>query len=214
MSGDLFIISAPSGAGKTTLIGGLMERLAPHGKPVFSVSHTTRPPRRGEHDGQQYHFVDPPTFERLIGEDAFLEWAWVHGNLYGTARGEVAPRLARGEDVLLDIDVQGAEQVLARCPEAVSIFIMPPSADTLAMRLRGRGSDCEETIAQRLANAQVEVQKYGSYQYVIVNDDAALAADVLAAIVLAERHRTRRMEPRAASIFATASHRVPRDRDR
>jgi|CXWL01.1.fsa_nt_gi guanylate kinase len=206
MSGDLILVSAPSGAGKSTLIRGMLDRLvrwAPVPPPDFSVSHTTRPPRSGEVDGREYHFVDVATFERLIAEDGFVEHARVHGNYYGTSKMEVLPRLAAGRDVVLDIDVQGAAQVLARYPAAVSIFIMAPSFPVLAERLEGRGSDSPEVIARRLAVARAEMEKYAIYQYVILNDEAARASDVLAAIVLARRHQRGRMEERVGQIFAT-----------
>lgn len=211
--GELFILSAPSGAGKTTLIQSLVEGgFADFGGLAFSVSHTTRKPRQGEIDGRDYHFVDRATFEAMVEADAFLEWAKVHDNFYGTSREEVFPRLERGIDVLLDIDVQGADQVLARCPEAHGIFVLPPSYEVLERRLRSRGLDDERTIARRLAVSLAEIERYDRYRYVIINDDARRASEVLAAIILEKRHRRERMQPRVQEIlrdFQDRSHTPP-----
>lgn len=200
--GELFILSAPSGTGKTTLIQSMMQGgLAGFGGLAFSVSHTTRRPRAGEIDGKDYHFVDPPTFQSMIAADRFLEWAEVHNNYYGTSLDEVLPRLEHGIDVLMDIDVQGAERVLVRHPEAHSIFIMPPSYEVLEKRLHRRGLDSEQEIARRLAVALWEIRRYDRYRYVIINDDAHRASDVLAAIILEKRHRQDRMRGRVHSIL-------------
>ena len=200
--GELFILSAPSGAGKTTLIQGLLSgNLVCDGRLAFSVSYTTRRPRGAEVDGKDYHFVDTSTFQRMIDEDRFLEWAEVHGNYYGTANDEVYPRLERGIDVLLDIDVQGAGRVLKRYPPAHGIFVMPPSYDALVARLRGRGLDDEPTIARRLAGALREMPRYDQYHYVIINDDARQACEVLAGIILEKRHRRERMLGRIQEIL-------------
>jgi guanylate kinase len=200
--GELFILSAPSGTGKTTLIQGLFAgTLSGFVGVEFSVSHTTRRPRQGEIDGRDYHFVDQATFQAMIAGDAFLEWAEVHGNLYGTACDEVFPRLEKGLDVLLDIDVQGAERVLARCPQAHSVFLMPPSYEDLERRLRRRGLDDEQAIARRLAVSLREIACYDRYHYVIINDDARRASQALAAIILDKRHRRARMQPRIQEIL-------------
>lgn len=200
--GELFILSAPSGTGKTTLIRGMMEgALSGFGGIAFSVSHTTRKPRGGEVDGRDYHFVDHATFQRMIAGDRFLEWAEVHNHYYGTSNDEVFPRLEQGIDVLMDIDVQGAERVLARYPEAHSIFIMPPSYEVLASRLRRRALDSEQEIARRLAVSLWEIRRYDRYRYVIINDDAHRASDVLAAIILEKRHRLERMRARVDDIL-------------
>ena len=199
--GELFILSAPSGTGKTTLIGMMKEALAAFGGLAFSVSYTTRKPRQGEIDGKDYHFVDPATFQQRIDGGLFLEWAQVHNNYYGTSRDEVFPRLERGIDVILDIDVQGAERVLARHPEANSIFVLPPSYRDLEMRLHRRGLDHPEVIARRLAVALQEMQRYDRYRYVIINDDAQRASGVLAAIILEKRHRQERMLGRVQEIL-------------
>jgi guanylate kinase len=200
--GELFILSAPSGTGKTTLIQTMLSGgLALFGGLAFSVSHTTRRPRSGEVDGKDYHFVTPETFREMIAGDRFLEWAQVHDNYYGTSYDEVLPRLERGIDVLLDIDVQGAEQVMARCPEAHGIFVLPPSYQDLERRLRSRGLDDDPTIAKRLAVSLTEIKRYDQYQYVIINDDARRASEVLAAIILEKRHRRERMKTRVQEIL-------------
>jgi guanylate kinase len=212
-SGELFILSAPSGAGKTTLIQNLMTgRFSDFGGLAFSVSHTTRQPRQGEIDGRDYHFVDHATFLGMIEGDAFLEWAKVHDNYYGTSREEVVPRLEKGIDVLLDIDVQGAEQVVARRPDAHSIFVLPPSYEALERRLRSRALDDDPTIARRLGVSLGEVRRYESYRYVIINDDARRASEALAAIILEKRHRRERMQSRIQEIlsdFQDRSHTPP-----
>lgn len=202
--GELFILSAPSGTGKTTLIKSLMNGgLSAFGELSFSVSHTTRGPREGEIDGSHYHFVSHAAFRSMIEEDRFLEWAEVHDNLYGTSWDEVLPRLEAGIDVLLDIDVQGAGRVMARYPEAHSIFLMPPSYRDLAERLHRRGLDGPEQIAGRLGVSLWEIERYDRYRYVIINDDAARASQALAAIILAARHRQERMLGRVREILDT-----------
>lgn len=202
--GELFILSAPSGTGKTTLIQSMLEGgLGELGEDVaFSVSHTTRRPREGEKDGRDYHFVDHGTFRQMLTRDEFLEWAEVHNHYYGTSNQEVFPRLEQGVDVLMDIDVQGAERVLAKYPEAHGIFIMPPSYEDLQERLLRRGLDGEDEIARRLAVSLWEIRRYDQYRYVIVNDDAERASEVLAAIVLEKRYRLGPMRERAEAIVA------------
>jgi guanylate kinase len=200
--GELFILSAPSGTGKTTLVRSLLGGgLAGCEGLAFSVSHTTRRPRSGEVDGRDYHFVTPETFQAMIASDLFLEWAEVHNNCYGTSWAEVTPRLERGIDVLMDIDVQGAERVLARYPEAHSIFIMPPSYEALERRLAQRGLDDAQAIARRLAVAQWEMRRYDQYKYVIINDDALRASEVLSAIILEKRYRQEHMRGRVQEIL-------------
>jgi guanylate kinase len=208
--GELFILSAPSGTGKTTLIRSLLEggsRAA--GNLHFSVSHTTRAPRRREKDGEDYHFVDRDVFRGMIARDEFLEWAEVHNNYYGTSNREVLPRLEQGIDVLMDIDVQGAERVMAEHPEAHSIFIMPPSYASLRQRLHRRGLDDEEEIERRLAVSLWEIRRYSRYKYVIVNRDAAHASEALAAIVLAKRQRTERVRGEIESVVASFERSAP-----
>ena len=211
--GELFIVSAPSGAGKTTLIRNLLDarELLDGPVPGFSVSHTTRPPRPGEVNGRHYHFVDDSTFRRMIDDDRFLEWAEVHGRLYGTSRDEVEPRLARGEDMILDIDVQGGEQVMRRHPGSHGIFVLPPSYEELRRRLVERAEDGPEQIARRLAVSLSELKCYSLYKYVIVNDDASRAGQILAAIILEKRHRVTRMQADIGRILATFESIRPQD---
>ncbi len=189
--GRLFVISAPSGAGKTTLLRGVMERVS---RLVFSISHTTRSPRTGEVDGVDYYFVDLKYFQEMISTDMFLEYAQVHDNFYGTSRRAVADLLENGTDVVLDIDVQGAD-ILRRYDtlEAAYIFISPPDLGELENRLRGRGTESEERIALRLKNARREMGAASSYDYLIINDQLDSATDLLVSIILAERARRRRL---------------------
>lgn len=182
--GTLIVVSAPSGAGKSTLIRGLMKEV---GGISFSVSHTTRKPRPGEVDGRDYHFVDEAAFRRMIEEDGFLEWATVHGNLYGTSRAEVEARLATGEDVILDIDVQGCDQVAFHMPDAVTVFILPPSLEELDRRLRNRNKDSAEVIETRISNAAREIDRAGGYDHRIVNDDFPTALAEFSELVRALR---------------------------
>ena len=185
--GTLFIVSAPSGAGKTSLVKALLESMSGI---VLSVSYTTRPRRPGERDGVDYHFVEPSRFRAMIEAGEFLEYAEVFGNYYGTARHTVDEALGRGEDVLLEIDWQGARQVRARAGDCVGIFILPPSRAALESRLRARGQDGEEVIARRMAEAVGEMSHYGEYDYLLVNDDFDQALAEFRAIVLARRLRT------------------------
>ncbi len=215
--GELFILSAPSGAGKTTLIHSLLSGgLDGFGSIHFSVSHTTRQPRQGEVNGRDYHFVTHEDFETMIEEEAFLECAKVHRNFYGTSLAEVVPRLRAGVDVVMDIDVQGTERILQRFPRADvaplraavhSIFIIPPSYTALAQRLRGRGPHDPDEVAGRLAVSAAEMRRAGLYDYVIVNDDAASASKALASIVLEKRHRRSRMRGELESILLTFDER-------
>jgi len=186
MTGTLYIVAAPSGAGKSSLVNALLER-----EPgiVLSVSHTTRPPRPGDVDGQHYHFVNRGVFERLIADNAFLEHAEVFGNLYGTSRAAVEPLLAKGCDVLLEIDWQGARQVRALKPDCISIFILPPSREELERRLRTRAADSAATISLRLAESREEIAHAGDFDYILVNDQFADALADLRAIVTARRLR-------------------------
>jgi len=189
-NGMLLVLSAPSGCGKTTIVKRVMANLP---NLVFSVSHTTRVPRPGETDGVHYHFVDQSGFRTIREQQptGFLEWAEVHGNLYGTSVAEVELRQQAGCDVLLDIDVQGAAQV-RQCVTAVTIFIAPPSLQVLEQRLRGRGTEDEATVAKRLNNARKELASAGVYDYLIVNDQLDEAVDSLRSIIIAERSRRRR----------------------
>jgi guanylate kinase len=183
----LFIVSAPSGAGKTSLIRALV-----HSEPgvSVSVSHTTRPPRPGEVNGREYHFIDPDTFKRMAANGEFLEHAQVFGHFYGTSRAEVAARLAGDTDVLLEIDWQGSRQIRAAEPAAVAIFVLPPSLETLRCRLVARAQDDPKVIERRMREALSEISHYPEYDFVIVNDDFERALQDLRAIVRAQRLRT------------------------
>jgi guanylate kinase len=184
MSGCLFVVSAPSGAGKTSLVNAL---LAADPAVRKSVSYTTRPPRPGEADGHDYHFVAMPEFQRMIQADDLLEHAQVHGNCYGTGRTWVLDALAAGDDIVLEIDWQGARQVRQLYPLAVSVFIMPPSIEALESRLRGRGQDSEDVIARRVQAARAEIAHVDEFDYVIVNSVFATAARELQSIAIAHR---------------------------
>jgi guanylate kinase len=184
MSGSLFVVSAPSGAGKTSLVQAL---LASDPAVRKSVSYTTREPRPGEHHGDHYHFVPMATFDAMIAADDLLEHAEVHGNRYGTGRSWVMDALQAGSDIVLEIDWQGAAQVRRLYPEAVSVFILPPSIETLETRLRGRGQDSEAVIARRVLAAREEIAHVLEFDYVIVNTEFATAARELQSIVIAHR---------------------------
>lgn len=191
--GSFLVVSAASGAGKSTMIARLLADPVAGRNLGFSVSHTTRAPRPGESPGREYHFVSKEEFLALRDADGFLESAEVHGNLYGTSRKEVESRLAAGLDMLLDIDVQGARQVVKKRPDAVTIMIFPPSKESLEARLRGRATDSDPVIARRLAVAAREMAAFVEYDYVIINDDLEVAVDELRSIVVARRaHRNRR----------------------
>ena len=199
--GLLFVVSAPSGTGKTTLV----ERLAqtPHLK--MSRSYTSRAARQGETDGVDYNFVTREQFEAMAAAGEFLEWANVFGNLYGTSAGDTERVLESGSDVVLVIDVCGARQVRRRGVETVAIFIMPPSLEVLERRLRGRSKDGEEAILQRLRVARQEVAAFAEYDFVVVNDEVTAAVDRLRSIVLAERARLKCMRTAAERIVRTFS---------
>lgn len=185
------VLVAPSGTGKTTLARRLV---TDSDRYVFSISATTRPPRPGERDGIDYHFVDRPTFERMIAAGALAEWAEVHGRLYGTPRAELEAAAARGEHVVLDIDIQGARQIRGSVPDAMLIFVLPPDVDIMMARLTGRGTESAEEIARRLESALVELQAVGEFEHIVVNDDLERCLDEIRAIVdegreaSAERH--------------------------
>jgi guanylate kinase len=184
----LLILSSPSGAGKTTLTRKLQEAF-----PAlrFSVSHTTRRPRANEHDGKDYHFIHRADFDELVEKDAFVEWAHVHENCYGTSHAEI--ERARAEPgcagMIFDIDYQGARQIRAKQPDAVAVFILPPSMIELERRLRGRASDTDEVVRRRFAAAKVEIEHYGFFDYLVVNDSIESAFKHLEGIVLAERSK-------------------------
>ena len=196
----VIVVSAPSGAGKTTVLARVLRDL---GGIRFSVSHTTRAPRGAERDGVEYHFVDRKAFGRLRDEGALLEWAEVHGNLYGTGKAEIERAGAAGVDILLDLDVQGAAQVRQRIEDAVTVFILPPSYDVLEARLRGRGQDDEAAIGRRLAAAGREIDAFEQFDYAIVNEDLDASVEELKSIVRAARCRVAVVRERARAIERT-----------
>ena len=197
--GRLYVIAAPSGTGKTSLVRALMERTPTL---AFSVSHTTRPRRPTELDGRDYHFTDKNTFRQMIAEGAFLEHASVFDNLYGTGQAGVEAALTRGQDLLLEIDWQGAQQVRERLPEAIDIFILPPSRGALEERLRGRATDSDEVIARRLRDSVTELSHWAEFRYVIVNDHFETALSDLERIVAGDTVAYARDRPGLAA-FAT-----------
>lgn len=199
MSGNLYVVAAPSGAGKTTLVRRL---LADTPNLCLSISYTTRAPRPGEENGREYHFVDVETFRAMIARGDFLEWAEVHGNFYGTSKTWISGRMAEGSDVLLEIDWQGAQQVRAIFPQAIGIFILPPSLEELERRLTGRGTDSAEVIARRMAAAQAEMRHVGEFDYAIINDILERALDDLRAILRASRLRLETQRESHSTLFA------------
>jgi guanylate kinase len=200
--GILFVVSAPSGTGKTTVVERLVQVM-----PGLSLSrsYTSRELREGEQDGVDYNFVTRARFQEMVEADAFLEWADVFGNLYGTCADDAREELDAGHDLVLVIDVQGARKVRARGLEAVTVFVLPPSFGALERRLRGRSKDPEEAIRRRLATARVEVEAVSEYDYVVVNDDLESCVDRLRAIVVAERARLRVMRPVVRGIMDSFS---------
>jgi guanylate kinase len=200
--GLLFIVSAPSGAGKTTLVECLVEQI-PHLR--MSRSYTSRAARRGEVDGVDYNFVTRERFESMIAAGEFLEWADVFGNLYGTRATATEKVLAGGDDVVLVIDVQGARKIRCLGLETSTIFVMPPSLEVLEQRLRGRSKDSEDAVQRRLRVARDEVAAFVEYDYIVLNDELNAAVDRLRAIVLSERARLSRMRTRAEEIVGTFS---------
>ena len=194
----MIVVSAPSGTGKSTILAGVLERVP---EIRFAVSHATRPPRPGESDGVDYHFVSREAFEALIEQEAFLEWADVHGDLKGTSKAELERAHADGKDLLLDLDVQGAARVKEQVPECVQIFILPPSFEELEKRLRGRAQDPEEAIRRRLARAESEIRQVGRYDYVVVNDDVSRSVETVVGIIRGARARVGCVEPRTREIL-------------
>ena len=194
--GTLYIVSSPSGAGKSSLLSALLARFNDDQRMQLSISHTTRGMRPGEADGVHYHFVDKSEFQAQIDRGAFFEWAEVFGNYYGTSRETIERCLDQGIDVFLDIDWQGAQQIRKKMPDSRSIFILPPSKDELDRRLRGRGQDSEEVIAKRMEQAVAEMSHYAEYDYLIVNDDFDAALSDLKTILRAERLRMSRQKQR------------------
>lgn len=199
-TGNLFILSAPSGAGKSSLINALLEQSSSRPMQV-SVSHTTRQPRPGEENGVHYHFVNKETFETLITEDAFYEHAEVFGNYYGTSEKAIDAQLAQGIDVFLDIDWQGAQQVRMKKPSVTTIFIAPPSKQELLNRLQKRGQDSEEVIAGRMAQAQSECSHYQEFDYIVVNDNFEQALSDLTTIVTNQRLKRSQQAEKHQDLF-------------
>ncbi len=203
--GNLFILAAPSGAGKSSLIKALLERHTEshnHNTEMqVSVSHTTREPRPGEIDGTHYHFVSRNTFEALIKKNVFFEWAEVFGNFYGTSRVVIENTLKAGIDVFLDIDWQGARQVKSQIPDTATIFVAPPSNDELRKRLTGRNQDSEAVIEKRMQKAKSEIEHYHEFDYIIVNDNFDAALEELSAIVSARRLRKEKQVVRHKALF-------------
>ena len=199
------ILCSPSGGGKTTLA----RALAASGEGFrIAVSHTTRKPRGNEKDGREYHFVSPEQFRRLASEGELLEWAEVHGNLYGTSRSEVA----RGDSVIFDVDHQGARKLKAIRPDAVAVFVLPPSLDELHRRLTARGTDCRGAMERRFAAATEEISHYGEFDYLVVNDGLATAARAVTSIAMAERSLRARNAHLAEHLLASAPHAHAGDR--
>jgi len=198
MSGTLFIVTAPSGAGKTTLVRGLLER---DPQVQLSISYATREPRPGERHGREYHFVDVPTFRALRDRGEFLEWAEVHGNYYATSRGWLKEQIELGRDTLLEIDWQGAQQVRKAFPAAVWVCILPPSLDELENRLRGRATDSDDVINRRLLAARGEMRHVAEFDYVIINNELHVALEDLIAVVRASRLRNANQHQRHPQYF-------------
>ncbi|MBW7901359.1 MAG: guanylate kinase [Rhodocyclaceae bacterium] len=203
MSGHLYIVSAPSGAGKTTLVRMLLTN---DSGIRLSVSYTTRAPRPGEEHGREYNFTDLATFRGMAERGEFLEWAEVHGNCYGTSRPWIEAEMAAGRDVLLEIDWQGAQQVRRQFPAAIGVFVLPPSLAELERRLTGRGTDSAEVIARRLAAAREEMRHVPEFDYVIINDELQRALGDLLSVVHASRLRLENQRARHSRLFADLLH--------
>ncbi|MBV6495502.1 MAG: guanylate kinase [Acidobacteria bacterium ACB1] len=213
MIGNLIIVSSPSGGGKGTLIREILQTTPDI---MFSVSYTTRAMRGGEQDGREYFFVDVPKFKELIAAGEFLEYAEVHGNLYGTSLSQVKKLTESGKDVLLEVDVQGAKNMLEKVPDAVSIFILPPSFATLETRLRMRATESSGDLQVRLRNSFQEVREFNKFRFVVVNDDLETAVEEMRTIIRAERHRTNRQDAAICGIldgFDAAMHRFEKEFD-
>ncbi|MBK5255199.1 MAG: guanylate kinase [Vicinamibacteria bacterium] len=180
----LIVVAAPSGGGKSTVLARVFAEVP---RLLFSISHSTRAPRKGEQNGREYFFVTQDEFKAMAARDAFLEWAEVHGNLYGTSRTEIERARSMGHDLVLDIDVQGAEQVLRSHPSALTVFLKPPSIEVLKARLRGRGTDSAQALAVRIANAEREVARCSEFRYVVVNDELGDTVRQVREIIEAER---------------------------
>lgn len=189
--GLLFVVSAPSGAGKTTICKQVVSEVP---ELWYSISYTTRTARPGEQDGREYRFVDEATFQHMVQRNEFAEWAHVHGNLYGTPRRTLTEKMDAGVDVLLEIDDQGAKQIKKKFSDAVFVYILPPSLEDLEARLTQRAGDAPDEIQRRLQRAREEVWSYREYYYIVKNDDLKQACKALESIILAERHKTKRLD--------------------
>lgn len=198
--GNLFVVSAPSGTGKTTIIKSLLKKIP---EIYFSISHTTRIKRKGEKEGRDYYFIDQLTFQKMIKKNQLIEWARVHGNYYGTSKREIFTKIEKGKDVLLDIDIQGSFQVKRKYPKSIHIFIMPPSYNELERRLRGRGDLSEKDINIRLKNAKKEIKKWMRYDYVIINDDLKNAVNSMVKIIESFKFKKENQKERIKSIIMT-----------
>jgi guanylate kinase len=198
MNGTLYIVAAPSGAGKSSIVNAVLKRLP---DVALSISYTSRAPRPGERHAQHYHFISKDEFERMIAAGEFFEYALVHGDYKGTARQSVLPQLEKGLDVLLEIDWQGARQVRAQIPEAQSLFILPPSKQALETRMRNRGQDTEAVIAQRLAAAREEMSHYHEFDFVVVNEHFDQAVQEVTAIFSAQRLRLPAQQARHGALI-------------
>lgn len=198
MSGQLYVITGPSGVGKSTIIRRLRKKLPGIG---YSVSHTTRKPRKNEAHGVHYHFVDRETFEEMIEEKAFVEWAEVYGDLYGTSLASLRSETDQGLDVLMDLDNQGAKNIRGGLEESVLIYVLPPSLQALEKRLRGRSSDDEAEIKARLDKARKEIKNCVDYDHIIFNEDLGKTLEEVASIILSDRSRKSRRLPRVEEVF-------------
>lgn len=206
--GLVFVVAAPSGAGKTSLCHALLQRLREEGQCelFWSVSYTTRPAREGEVNGRDYFFVDDTTFDRMVENREFAEWAWVHNRRYGTSRAYLEESTRQGKDLLLEIDIQGARNLQSQYRQAVFIFILPPSWEALVQRLRRRGTESPEEVERRLDTAKNEMREWSWFDYIIVNDDFSAAVDRLRAVVLASRARRETMASTVQEILTTVQH--------
>jgi guanylate kinase len=200
--GILFVVSSPSGGGKGTLIQRVLKQVP---NLSYSVSYTTRTPRNGEVAGREYFFVTPEEFEAMVAAGEFLEWATVHGKLYGTSRHQVSREVFEGRDIILEVDVQGAASVRELVTDSVSIFILPPSAEILRQRLKARGTDSSEELELRLRNAPTELKHYKAFNYVIINNQLEMAAGQLVSIIEAERSAMARQEPQIKRLVESFS---------
>jgi guanylate kinase len=201
MSGQLFIISAPSGGGKSTIVAALMERVEMLG---YSISHTSRPPRGKEKNGIDYYFVGRDGFSEMIDEGLFLEWAEVYGDLYGTSKTSVEEKTSRGLDVILDVDSQGAKNIKKRFSDSILIYLLPPSMQALEKRLRDRGTEDNATMQKRLAKAEKEIADCLWYDHIIINDQLERAIDEVRAVILSERTKTSRIANMVTRLFGKA----------